>query len=482
VRAGDAASASAATDQAIACYQQAITLWSGSTAEHADALVRLGMALSASGRQLEADERFRSALQLAEAIDDAVLLARAALGLSATLRYGHSDPSRIAALELAIERLGPAEGVLRPAALAMLMRQLGFDPSAAAYARRQEAAGLVLEAVSKPDPPEQLLLALGAARDSIPVDEPVALGRLTRQIIAAATARRELPILANAWYGQAWSTLELGDAAGWRAAIAGYTAVANELQLPYELSLAAAMAATDALIRGRYADAERRSQEALAHAAVTGDENASAVHLTNAVLRGIDLGQAPEMLELMRAVRNDYVNVPTFLAGLTLTAAAAGDAALAGSLLDEQAAAGFDSIRHDAEWLPVVGFLASACAMAGVNRHAEALHAILATSPATTVRVGPLAGWWGPIALHLGALCRLLGDLDQAERHLVVALDVAGTLGSPPFEARTEVELAALLDQRGAASTRGRAAALRQSATATARELAAPGLVAAFPR
>ena len=161
------------------------------------------------------------------------------------------------------------------------------------------------------------------------------------------------------------------------------------------------------------------------------------------------------MLELMRAVRADYVNVPTFLAGLTLTAAAAGDVAFAGSLLDDQAAAGFDSIRHDAEWLPVVGFLASACAMAGVNRHAEALHALLATSPATTVRVGPLAGWWGPIALHLGALCRLLGDLDQAERHLVVALDVAGTLGSPPFEARTEVELAALLDQRGAASTRG---------------------------
>ena len=325
VRAGDAAAAAAATDEAISCYQQAVALWSGPTAEHADTLVRLGTVLSASGRQAEADDEFRAALLLAEGIGDAELLARAALGLSATVRYGHSDAERVAALETAIERLGPDDDVLRPAALAMLMRQLGFDPSPRASSRRQEAAALVLQAVSRRDPPAELLLALGSARDSIPVDDPIPLGRLTRQIIDVASVRRDLRVLANAWYGQAWSTLELGDAVGWADARAGYASVAEELRLPHELAQTATMEATAALIEGRYADAEASAERALSQASATGDDNAGAVYMTNAALRGLDLGQAADVVALMRAVQDDYVNVPTFTAGLTLAAAVAGE-------------------------------------------------------------------------------------------------------------------------------------------------------------
>ena len=79
-------------------------------------MVRLGTVLSAGGRQAEADEEFHAALRLAEGLGDAELLARATLGLSATVRYGHSDAERVAALETAIERLGPDDDVLRPAA------------------------------------------------------------------------------------------------------------------------------------------------------------------------------------------------------------------------------------------------------------------------------------------------------------------------------------------------------------------------------
>src|SRR5204863_3776905 len=114
----------------------------------------------------EADERFRAALAIADAVGDAPIYARAALGLSATLVYGRSDAERIEALESAVERLGPDEFVLRPAAQAMLMRQLGFEPTAEAYERRQAAAAGVLEAVSRPDVSDDLLLALGQSRDS----------------------------------------------------------------------------------------------------------------------------------------------------------------------------------------------------------------------------------------------------------------------------------------------------------------------------
>jgi hypothetical protein len=161
-------------------------------------------------------------------------------------------------------------------------------------------------------------------------------------------------------------------------------------------------------------------------------------------MRGIDLGQAQEMVELMVAVRDDLAGVPTFMAGLAMTASEAGDIALAGELLDDQARLGFDSIRRDAEWLPVLGFLAHAAAIVGDPGHARAIYELLAPAEARTVRVGPLAGWWGPVDHHLGALSRVLGDPDRAIAHLEAALAVEERFGARPWTARTQLELDAL--------------------------------------
>ena len=283
-------------------------------------------------------------------------------------------------------------------------------------------------------------------------------------------------MLANAWYGQAWSTLELGDATGWAEARAGYASVAEELRLPHELAQTATMEATAALIEGRYADAEASAERALSQASATGDDNAGAVYMTNAVLRGLDLGQAADVVALMRAVQDDYVNVPTFTAGLTLAAAVAGELSSAAHRLDEQAESGFESIRRDAEWLPVIGMLCHACALIGRPDHAERLHQLLAASPAKTVRVGPLAGWWGPTDHHLGALCRMLGRHDEAEHRLRAALTLEQAMHAWPFRARSQIELAQVLDQRGGSARRREASELRDAALAASRALGAPGV------
>ncbi len=107
VQAGDAAAASAAVDEAIACYQRAASYWDGSSAEHADTLVRLGSALASVGRLSEGNEYLQTALRLADQNRDHRVFARAALGLSASVRYTESDPQRIDELEAAIAKLGP---------------------------------------------------------------------------------------------------------------------------------------------------------------------------------------------------------------------------------------------------------------------------------------------------------------------------------------------------------------------------------------
>ena len=465
VRAGNAANSAAAIDEAIACYERAAALWAGSTADHADTLIRLGTAVAASGRLTEADCHFGAALRIADGIDDASLFARAALGLATSVRYGASDPDRIAELESAIARLGPSEMVLRPAALATLMRQLGFVMTDEADRRRNEAAALVLEALSVPEVPVELVMSLGALRDSIPVDHPVPLGRLARQIIAAATVRRDLPVISTGWYRLAWSALELGEAEPWRQAVTEYRNVAVELRRPYELALSANMLAAVAQVEGRYGDAETFGREALRHASGIDDSNFAAVYLANSVLRGLDTGLAQPMLELMTAVQGDYVGVPTFEAGLALTAASAGDFGFTRILLDEQIGRWNEHNRRDAEWLPVLGFLAGACAISDDARHAELLRELLVESPARVVRIGPVGAWFGPVDHHIGALSRLVGDLDEAERRLESALLVETAMDGPAFRVRTLFELAATHRARG--GTRAMAEADRLSKRAT---------------
>ena len=484
VLAGDAAAAAADIDEAIARYEQAVGLWGAGSRDQASTLIRIGLALSSLGRSAEADERFRAARGLAESLGETELFARAAIGLAASVRYGHHDLERIDVLERAIELLPADQTVLRTVAAAMLKRQLGFESSEESYRRRQFAAELVLHVVDDDDLGRELLLSLGAARDSIVVDDPVVLHRLSRQIVESGSSPRNLAVLANGWYGCAWATLELGDGPGWELAVAAFGALAEELRLPYESALAATMASTSAQIAGRYAESEEHSARAFAFAIGGGDPNATAVQLTGAVLRGLDLGQAEVMLPLVESMRDELAEVPTFISGWAMTAALAGDASTARRLLHDQAAIGFDRIRRDLEWLPVVGFFCHACSATDDTELAPVLHELLEATTARALRIGPLAGWWGPIDYHLGALSRVMGRLDDAERRQRAALEMCRRLGARPWQARVQSELARVL---GLAKTgRRRNAAevdrLLASSDEIATSLGAPGLLPAVHR
>ncbi len=470
VRAGDAASASAAIEEAIACYERAASLWDGRTAEHADTLMRLGSALSSTGRLAEGNEYLQRALRLADETGDANVFARAALGLSASVRYTFSDPQRIAELERAIVKLGPTEMVLRPAVLATLRRQLGFVNTPVADRRRNEAAALVDDAVSAPDVSDDLVMSLGGLRDSLVIDDPIPLGQLARKIIRIATARQDLPVLSTGLYRQAWSALELGDASTFREAVHEYRRIAEQLRRPYELALASNMIAVIAQIEGRYDDAEAAGQDALAHGATIEDGNFSWVYFANSGIRAVDNGFAQATFDLMRAVRTDFAALSTFEAALPAVAAAAGDFATADELVGAQLGQDGEILDRDwvylsAERLPVVGMLAWACGMSGNVEHAKILRDRLLKVHelgVRVVRVAAVGAWAGPLDHHIGTLNRVLGNLDEAEAHLAQALIVEDEMNGRPFQVRTLLELAAVAEARGgagsmAAEWRGRA-------------------------
>ena len=443
VRAGDAALASAAAEEAIARYESATRLWARSTTEHADTLIRLGNALYSCGRGPEADRRFREAFHMAQGLNDDKLVALAALGLAKAFATGEIAAERVAALETALGRLPAADVVLRPAVAAMLVRELLFDRSPEATARRYELWGDVGRAVTSDTVSPELLLTLASAQDLIPVSEPEALNRVSRLTIAVARDRRDLFALANAWWTQAWSALERADPEDWSTAVSNYDQVAQELQLPAQTGVAASLRSTAAQVEGRLDEARGLAEAAATDLARAGNPSAQMLYLARLVLIGWDDGQAGELLPLMASLAGDFANIATFQAGLAVTAALAGDHELARRLLDKAAGNGFHRIRTDVEWLAVISFYAHVCALTGAVEHVAPLYDLLVTSPATAVRCGQLMGWWGPVDHHLGVLCRLLGREAEAHERLRHAVDVERAMQGRYFLARTTEELRA---------------------------------------
>jgi tetratricopeptide (TPR) repeat protein len=283
-------------------------------------------------------------------------------------------------------------------------------------------------------------------------------------------------VLANGWFWNAWSALELGDRPAWTQATEAFADVARQLGLPFEQSMAAIMASTVALLEGRYADSEELSQRALALGIEGGDPNAHSAHLIGAVLRGLDLGQAPDMIELMKAMRTELADVPTFMGGLTMTAAVAGDHDLANELLAEQTTAGFERAKKNLEWLPSLGFLAHACAVTGDQGAAQILHDELQTSSARAIRIGPIAAWFGPVDYHLGALCRVLNQPEQAEERLRSAIRLCEEWNAKPWLARAQGQLAVVLANSPNPQHQVESVVLRVAAQTLATELGAPAL------
>lgn len=479
VLAGDAASRSAAIDEAIDCYRRAAFFFEGPTAEHADALVRFGSALSAAGRIEEGKEQLQKAFTIADLCREPTVLARAALGLSASVRYGYAEVDRVQELELAISRMDPSEKVLRPALLATLRRQLGFVNTAEADERRIIAAAAVLEAVSSPEVSEDLLVSLAGLRDSLVVDDPIPLSNLAKKIIHVSRARQDLPGLSTGLYRLAWSSFELGQYKTFHEAINDYRSCAERMGRPYELALSSNMLAALAQVEGRFAAAEDLGQEALSHAAKISDGNFSWVYFANSGLRAVDQGRVQDTFQVLSASRDGFTGLPTFEAAFAAIAACAGELELAVKLTNEHL--GSDGQLLDQTWsylsaerLPVVGMLAWGCSYTANVEQAGVLRPRLqriADLGVRVVRIAPVGAWIGPLDHHIGVLERVLNNLDTAEKHLRQALLVEEEMRGRPCRIRTLLELEKVTVLRNGGSRTAESSKFRTEAEALASKL-----------
>ena len=473
VRAGDQALAAAAAEEAIDRYEQAVTLWSSASSGHVDSLVRLGVALHYRGRAEEADERFKEAMALAVAIGDPVLQARAAVGFGRRYPYWETDSGRITALEAALAELPPDQVPLRTMLMGLLVTHLiqGFRPDQAfrrdALRRRAELRADGTRCRRRRDagrgPDAGVRLHGGSGRPRLGGGQAHRIGRSAQRPQRGG----DCAILQGPERTRPGSD---GRAPFVDRALC--RCLGAQLGDPRDRSQAATVRSTIAYVEGHYQEAADLSDEALELGRSSGDFNADLIHYAQGLLRAIDLGLAADVLPLLLA-STEFQVIASFDAGTALCAALAGDHDEAAARLTRLVRTGFPGAPRGADFLTPTAFLADTAVVVGDVAAAEAVYGWFRRTRATVVRVGPLAGWWGPVDHHLGCLAQLLGRSEEAEARLRHALQMERAMNARPFSARTLAHLAVVLAER----SRAEATRVAAEAIAAGEQLAAPGIV-----
>jgi hypothetical protein len=164
---------------------------------------------------------------------------------------------------------------------------------------------------------------------------------------------------------------------------------------------------------------------------------------------------------------------PVVMTVLALIHAEAGQPDQAIADLDALEHIGWEVVGRDQTAGMSLALASAACGVLGTRArsHASILYEQLRPYAGSAVVLrAPAAACMGPADHYLGLLAAAAGDLALAEVHFEAAIRLANRMGSPPFEAASEVELARTLRQRGRESEE-RVAVLLRNAEETALRL-----------
>jgi hypothetical protein len=437
-------------------------------------------ALSRSGRRERAEVACSRAVELARALDDGALLARAALALGAESHLGTADLMVTRLLERALAALPPGDGALRAMVSARLAsaRQPELDPEppmalareAVAMARRLADPALTLKVVHD---------ALGALMDFAPAEERAALNA---EALDLATRAGDHPRALRAAQRLAFDRIELGDVGGFEVALTRYEAVAAEVEQPRHAWVPAMFRAMRADWQGDRARAEYWEGEARAmrdQSDTEGSALAPARPLSRALLyadarllekfveevsaRSPGGSGALWLSALLCAWRGHHADARAGLDAL----AARGLGRFVGRGLSAATAAGMQaSHARGLGYLQLPEVAVELACHLGDIAWANVLHAELLPSAGKPFLLTTLAfSLHGAVDHALMRLSALAGRWEQARRHAAGAIELCTRLGARPILARIHHDGAAhAMAERESASTESERAALSRAA------------------
>jgi tetratricopeptide (TPR) repeat protein len=472
-RAGDAATASLAYEEAARHYRTALAVLAldqeARERTRAELLLALGGVQTRAGDLDDARSTFLEAADLARRLGEARLLAEAALGYGG--RYPWARPGRdtrlIPLLQDALVMLGGSDEPLRVLLLSRLSCAWRSTPE-----RSDDSAALSLQAVDlarrigdaatlgyalaahfwatwRPENPE---VRPPIAREMAEVAEAVGDGeRLAASHLMLFITHSELG--------------HIGDAARETEAL---RRVIEEMRQPAQLWLTSGPPILLALLQGEFELAETimQADATTRHPVGPARDEVSVRSMQRFLLRRAQ-GRGAEEEEPVRSAARELLWYPLHRAALVCLLAEAGRETEARHEFHELARDGFAVFNRDNEWLLGMCLAADACALLGERGEAAVLHELLA--PFTgRLAIGHLEGSVGVVDRYVGLLAATMGRLTPAAAHLADAVRLNEELGARPWTAYSQRDLAAVLRRRDEPGDRAEAEVLERAALRTA--------------
>ena len=473
VRAGRAAGAALAFDEAADRLFTALELGIEDPTEQATVLLELGTARHRAGKALEALEAFRAAAAIARELDDGDLLARAAIGYEeACWRPGIADPRAGELLEEAATALGDGSSELRVGLLAGLARALDFRgdhergaivrTNAIAMARRlEDHTGLAT-----------VLMRAYWSRGTTSLEEILAM--LTEATdLAEELGNTEIRAEAMAWRVPAFVALGEIDAA--RKQVSVLLETAEQTAQPFMLHVAEHYGSAIALSDGQLAEAEAIAWRSHEWSRLLTGRDASGVQGIQMFSVRREQGRLPELAPVIRILAGNAERAGPWLPGLVSVLVELGMEEEARRELARVAVEGLDGFRESL-WLASLTYLTDASAALGDEPTAALVYPELEPLAGANVMIGHLVAYYGAADRYLGMLATTLGEWERAEAHFESALELNRRMGAVTWLAHTEYEYARLLVARGPGE-RDRVAALLGEAARHAEQIGMAALL-----
>ncbi|HEY7267142.1 MAG TPA: AAA family ATPase [Solirubrobacterales bacterium] len=439
-------------------------------------LLSLGGAEAKSARVADARAAFEQAAEVARELDDTDSLVGAAIGIAMMSDAGRLDERLLALIEEALERIGPERSARRAALLSAksaemywvdndvveserlvdeaieLAREIGSSSSLAAALQRK---------IFIPGGPE-------GARERLAIaDELVELGE--------SSDDREAALRGHAY--RLWSFLELGDVPAVDRELEIYARLADELRMPEHTWHTFALRGMRALLDGDIDRAERLAQEAQRAGERAEQPLAQQYYGIQMIQIRSMQGRAGELLPIVRDLAERFPGIPAWRSGQVTLAARSGDKEFAKRELDQWAADDFSVLPRDVNWFAAMSLMGEAVAMIDATEYAEGAYEQLLPYEGLVIVVARAAACNGPVDRVLGLLCQTMGRLDDAERHLGNAVEIATRMEDRPGMAVSGMALAELLLERDREGDRELALELLASVLSTARDMGARWVV-----
>jgi class 3 adenylate cyclase len=447
LRAGQRALDSLAPSEAAKLFGDALEmLGSVATAARCQGLIGLGEAQRQTGIPAYR-ETLLEAAGIAAELKDAELAARATLantrGFVST--WGGVDLERVAAIERALELDDPPQPARHARLLALLAKELAFEPE---RARRRALAEEAIALARQAADPQTLADVLASSSYATWAPDTLAIRfEQVRELSALIAQGRDLHLEFVARLRETNVALELGDFGWAEAALARVQAIAEQTHQPTQRWNAGFIAAGMKCIRGELEAGERLAEQAFQLGLEAGQLDAAAIYGGAIVLNRMIQGRGAEVIPLIERMVAEYPGVPAWEAALGYACCLIDRRPEGAEILARAAAQHFERLPYDQNRITALAMYADAATATRSADVAAVLHELITPYADQFIWNGGVS--FGHARTYLAMLAATLGHHEHADAQFAFACEFHERHGVRVWQARSELGWAEALAERG---------------------------------